>query len=106
MSSERGYFTKQLVVALICHGIALGILVYGSNQFYVEQLAVPELTRSIALALLFIGMGLEPNMFFTPATQVKTQRDAKSPMAKLQSLGFNLGVFLLICSFLMEWLYD
>lgn len=106
MSSVSGLITKQLVVAMICHGIAIGILAYGAYEFYLEQLIVPELIRSLAVAVFFIGMGLEPNMFFTPLNQVMTQADDKSPKAKLQTLVFNLGVFLLICSFLMECLYD
>lgn len=106
MSSVSSLITKQFVVAIICHGIATGILAYGAYEFYLEQLVVPELTRSLAVAVFFIGMGLEPNMFFTPLSQVMIQVDDKSPKAKLQTVVFNLGVFLLICSFLMEWLYD
>ncbi|AVV84643.1 hypothetical protein [Shewanella putrefaciens] len=106
MSSVSSLITKQFVVAIICHGIAIGILAYGAYEFYLEQLVVPELTRSLAVAVFFIGMGLEPNVFFTPLSQVMIQVDDKSPKAKLQTLVFNLGVFLLICSFLMEWLYD
>ncbi|MFV0596030.1 MAG: hypothetical protein ACK5NH_10145 [Shewanella sp.] len=82
------------------------MVAYGAYEFCLEQLAVPELIRSLAVAAFFVGMGLEPNMFFTPLNQVMTQADDKSPKAKLQTVLFNLGVFLLICSFLMEWLYD
>ncbi|MEL4278084.1 hypothetical protein [Shewanella xiamenensis] len=106
MSSVSSLITKQLVVAMICHAIAIGILAYGAYEFYLKQLVVPELIRSVAVAVFFIGMGLEPNMFFTPLSQVMTQTDDKSPKSKLQTMVFNFGVFLLICGFLMEWLYD
>lgn len=98
--------TKQLIVGIICHTIALGILVYGVYAFYWQRLMPPELTRSIAIAIFFMGMGLEPKMFFTPLNQVVLQTKEKTPKAKVQALVFNLGVFLLICSFLIEWLYD
>lgn len=106
MSSVRGFMTKQLIMAVVCHCIAVGTVAYGAYEFYLEQLAVPELTRLFAVAVFFIGMGLDPNMFFTPLNQVMSQAEDKSPKAKLQTVVFNLGVFLLICSFLMEWLYD
>ena len=106
MSSVSHLITKQLIVAVVCYCVAVGIAAYSVYEFYLEQLAVPELTRSLAVVAFFIGMGLEPNMFFTPLNQMMTQAEDKSPKAKLQTAVFNLGVFLLICSFLMECLYD
>ena len=106
MSSMASLATKQLIVGIICHTIALGILAYGIYAFYWQMLVPPELIRSVAVAVFFMGMGLEPKMFFIPLSQVMLQSEEKTPRAKVQALVFNLGVFLLICSFLMEWLYD
>ncbi len=97
--------TKLRIVALVCHAIALGILAYGMKQFYLSALVPPELIRSIAVAVFFVGMALEPKMFFM-ASAAAERSDTKTPKAKLQGLVFNLGVFLFICSLLMEWLYD
>lgn len=106
VSSMTSLATKQLIVGMICHTIALGILAYGVYAFYWQMLVPPELTRSVAVAVFFMGMGLEPKMFFTPLNQVVLQAEEKTIRAKVQGLVFNFGVFLFICSFLMEWLYD
>lgn len=55
--------TKQLIVGMICHSIALAFLAYGVYAFYLPALAVPELTRCVGAAVLFVGMGLTPQLF-------------------------------------------
>lgn len=97
--------TKRLLAACLCYAVALGVMVYGVNAFYLDQLVLPELTRSLAVALLLVGMGLAPQLFFMSVSQIISQPENMTLTAKLQGYLFNLGVFLLICSLLMEWLY-
>ncbi|MCS6178511.1 hypothetical protein G3488_14460 [Shewanella baltica] len=98
--------TKQLIVGMICHSIALAFLAYGVYAFYLPALAVPELTRCVGAAVLFVGMGLTPQLFFMSVSQIVSQAKDAPEKSTLQTFVFNLGMFLLICSLLMEWLYD
>lgn len=98
--------TKQLIVGMICYTIALAFLAYGVYAFYLPALAVPELTRCVGAAVLFVGMGLTPQLFFMSVSQIVSQAKDTPEKSTLQTYVFNLGMFLLICSLLMEWLYD
>ncbi|WAL78858.1 hypothetical protein [Shewanella sp. DAU305] len=98
--------TKQLIVGMICYSIALAFLAYGVYAFYLPALAVPELTRCVGAAVLFVGMGLTPQLFFMSVSQIASQAKDTPEKSTLQTYVFNLGMFLLICSMLMEWLYD
>ena len=98
--------TKQLIVGMICYSIALAFLAYGVYAFYLPALAVPELTRCVGAAVLFVGMGLTPQLFFMSVSQIVSQAKDTPEKSTLQTYVFNLGMFLLICSLLMEWLYD
>lgn len=98
--------TKQLIVGMICHSIALAFLAYGVYAFYLPALAVPELTRCVGAAVLFVGMGLTPQLFFMSVSQIVSQAKDTPENSTLHTYVFNLGMFLLICSLLMEWLYD
>ncbi|MGI2122195.1 hypothetical protein ACRN9J_08360 [Shewanella baltica] len=98
--------TKQLIVGMICYTIALAFLAYGVYAFYLPALAVPELTRCVGAAVLFVGMGLTPQLFFMSVSQIVSQAKDTPEKSTLQTYVFNLGMFLLICSMLMEWLYD
>ncbi|MEN8617454.1 hypothetical protein [Shewanella baltica] len=98
--------TKQLIVGMICYTIALAFLAYGVYAFYLPALAVPELTRCVGAAVLFVGMGLTPQLFFMSVSQIVSQAKDTPEKSTLQTYMFNLGMFLLICSLLMEWLYD
>lgn len=98
--------TKQLIVGMICYTIALAYLAYGVYAFYLPALAVPELTRCVGAAVLFVGMGLTPQLFFMSVSQIVSQAKDTPEKSTLQTYVFNLGMFLLICSMLMEWLYD
>ncbi|MCL1090163.1 hypothetical protein L2744_11305 [Shewanella profunda] len=105
MFSWGNLATKQLLVGIVCHAIALGLLAYGVYEFYWQELVLPELIRSIAVAVLLIGMGLAPKLFFMSVSQIVSQTENTAVKSKVQAYVFNLGIFLLICSFLMEWLY-
>ncbi|MGL4446773.1 MAG: hypothetical protein ACRCUH_03715 [Shewanella sp.] len=105
MAPRVNLVTKRLLAACLCYAVALGVMVYGVNAFYLDQLVLPELTRSLAVALLLVGMGLAPQLFFMSVSQIISQPENMTLTAKLQGYLFNLGVFLLICSLLMEWLY-
>lgn len=98
--------TKQLIVGMICHGIALAFLAYGVYAFYLQELVLPELTRCVGAAVLFVGMGLAPQLFFMSVSQIVSQAADTTLKSTLQTYVFNLGIFLMICSLLMEWLYD
>ncbi|GIU03821.1 hypothetical protein [Shewanella glacialipiscicola] len=98
--------TKQLIVGMVCHIIALAILAYGVYTFYWLELILPELTRCVGAAVLFVAMGLAPKLFFMPVSQIVSQAEDTTEKSTLQTYVFNLGIFLMICSLLMEWLYD
>ncbi len=91
---------------MVCHIVALAILAYGVYTFYWLELILPELTRCVGAAVLFVGMGLTPQLFFMSVSQIVSQAKDTPEKSTLQTYVFNLGMFLLICSLLMEWLYD
>ncbi|MCH1929881.1 hypothetical protein L9G16_06780 [Shewanella sp. A25] len=97
---------KRLLAGVICYGGALLLLGYGIYHFYCLALVPPELTRCIALAILSLGLGLESKLFFSSLEQTIKKINANTPRAKWLAFIFNFGVFLLICSVLMEWVYD
>ncbi|MGL5359662.1 MAG: hypothetical protein ACRDBI_08110 [Shewanella sp.] len=105
MAPRVNLTTQRLLAAGLCYAMALGVMVYGVNAFYLKQLVLPELTRSLAVALLLVGLGLAPQLFFMSVSQIVSQPKNATWMTKLQGYLFNFGVFLLICSVLMEWLY-
>ncbi|MGL4713717.1 MAG: hypothetical protein ACRCWP_14515 [Shewanella sp.] len=104
--SWGNFATKQLIAGMICHGIALAFLVYGIYVFYWPALVLPELTRCVGAAVLFVGMGLAPQLFFMSVSQIVSQAEGRTIHSTLQTYVFNFGLFLMICSLLMEWLYD
>ncbi|QYJ80702.1 hypothetical protein K0H61_16990 [Shewanella acanthi] len=91
---------------MICYCGTLLLLGYGIYHFYWLALVPPELTRCIALAILSLGLGLEAKAFFSSLEQTIKTLNANTTRAKWLAFIFNFGVFLLICSVLMEWLYN
>ena len=61
--------TKQLIMAVVCHCIAVGTVAYGAYEFYLEQLAVPELTRLFAVAVFLLAWGSTLICFLLPSTK-------------------------------------
>lgn len=97
--------TKQRLVCLICFTAALALLAYGGYEFYLGHSDTALLLRIIGSALLFVGMGLAPKLFFMPVSQIVSQKEDTSIGAKVQSGIFNVGIFLIVCSFLWGWFY-
>lgn len=97
--------TRQRIVCLTCFTAALVLLAYGGYEFYLGHSDIALLLRIIGSALLFVGMGLAPKLFFMPVSQIVSQKEDTSVAEKVQNAIFNLGIFLILCSFLWRWFY-